>query len=132
MTPEKSELKVGDKQQLQLRVKSDAPLGMAIVTLRFDPKVLKVNSISMGNLFANAKTAPTLTQSIDEHGMVLMSIAPAAGSAPIADGALINIDVEALTAGDSTLAFDLSNVHVVASDGRPLLLQIEAVKLTVK
>ncbi len=132
LTPDKSELKVGDKQQLQVRVKSDAPLGMAVLTLRFDPKVLKVDSISMGGMFANAKNAPTLTQSVDEHGMILMSIAPAAGSALTADGSLINIDVEALTAGDSTLGFDLSNVHVVASDGRPLLLQIEPVKLTVK
>ncbi|HYX30527.1 MAG TPA: secretin N-terminal domain-containing protein [Pyrinomonadaceae bacterium] len=132
LTPEKTELKIGDKQQLQVRVKSDAPLGMALMTLRFDPKVLKIDSISMGDLFANVKNAPTLTQSVDEHGMVLISIAPAAGSTVTADGALINIDVEALAAGDGTLTFDLSNVHVVASDGRPLLLQIEPAKLTVK
>jgi hypothetical protein len=50
----------------------------------------------------------------------------------MADGTLLNIDVEALTPGDSTLAFDLSNVHVVASDGRPLLLDLQQVKLTVK
>jgi hypothetical protein len=132
LSPDKTELKVGEKQQLELRVKSDAPLGMAVMTLRFDPKVLKVNAISMGNLFANAKTAPTLTQSVDEHGLVLISIAPAAGSAVMADGTLINIQVEALAAGDSTLAFDLSNVHVVASDGRPLLLDLQPVKLMVK
>src|SRR5215471_3012396 len=132
LSPDKSELKVGDKQQLQLRVKSDAPLGMAIATLRFDPKVLKVTSISMGDLFANAKTPPALTQSIDGHGMVLMSVAPAAGTAVTANGGIINIDVEAVAPGDSTLAFDLSNVHVVAGDGRPLLLQIDPVKLTVK
>jgi len=132
LAPDKSELKVGDKQQLQLRVKSDAPLGMAIATLRFDPKVLKVTSISMGDLFANAKAPPVLTQSVDEHGMVLMSIAPASGTPVTANGGIINIDVEAVAPGDSTLAFDLSNVHVVAGDGRPLLLQIDPVKLTVK
>jgi general secretion pathway protein D len=132
LVPDKTELKTGEKQQLQLRVKSDAPLGMAVMTLRFDPKVLKVNAVSMGDLFAKAKTAPTLTQSVDEHGLVLISIAPAAGSAVVADGTLINIDVEALSAGDSVLTFDLSNVHVVASDGRPLLLDIQPVKLTVK
>ena len=132
LTPEKSELKIGDKQQLQLRVKSDAPLGLALITLRFDPKVVKVNSISMGDLFANAKTPPTLTQSVDNHGMILISLVPAAGSAVTADGAIFNIDVEALGAGDSTLAFDLSNVNVVASDGRPLLLQIAPIKLMVK
>jgi len=64
--------------------------------------------------------------------MILISITPAAGSPVIADGSLIHLEVEALAAGDSALAFDLSNVHVVASDGRPLLLQIEPLKLTVK
>ena len=132
LAPGSNELNVGEKRQLALRVKSDAPLGMALVTLRFDPKVLKINSISLGDLFANAKAAPTLTQSIDEHGMVLLSLTPAAGAAVTADGSLLNIDVEAIAAGDSTLAIDLSNVHLVASDGRPLLLQIEPIKLTVK
>jgi general secretion pathway protein D len=132
LAPEKSELRVGDKQQLALRVKSDAPLGLALVTLRFDPKVLKIASISFGDLFANARAAPTLTQSIDEHGMILLSLTPAAGSPVTANGALLNINVEAVGAGDSTLAFDLSNMHLVASDGRPLLLQIEPIKLTVK
>jgi len=132
LSPEIAELKVGDKQQLQLRVKSDAPLGMAIASFRFDPKVLKVTSVSIGDLFANAKQPPVLTQLVDEHGMALMSITPAAGSAVTANGGIINIGVEAVAPGDSALAFDLSNVHVVASDGRPLLLQIEPVKLTVK
>jgi hypothetical protein len=132
LSPETRDLKIGDKQQLQVRVKSDAPLGMAMVALRFDPKVLKINSVSMGDLFANARSAPTLTQSVDQHGMILVSITPAAGSAITADGALINLDVEALAAGESALAFDISNVHVVAGDGRPLLLNIEPVKLTVK
>ena len=132
LSSDKAELKVGDKHQLQVRVKSDAPLGTAIMMLRFDPRVLKVNGISLGDLFANAKGAPTLTQSVDEHGMVLISVAPGAGSSITADGALINLDIEALTAGDSSLAFDISNVHVVASDGRPLLLQINPAKLTVK
>jgi hypothetical protein len=132
LSPDNAELKVGDKQQLQVRVKSDAPLGTAIMMLRFDTKVLKINSISLGDLFASAKSVPSLTQSVDEHGMVLISLAPGAGSAIIADGALINIDVEALATGDSSMAFDISNVHVVASDGRPLLLQINPTKLTVK
>jgi len=126
------ELKVGEKRQLAVQLKSDAPLGMALVTLRFDPKVLKINSITPGSLFAGAKTAPTLTQSIDEHGMVLLSLTPGVGSVITADGTLLNIDVEAIASGDSNLNFDLSNIHLVASDGRAMLLQIEPVKLTVK
>jgi len=126
------DLKVGDKRQLSLQVKSDAPLGLAVITLRFDPQILKISGVSAGSLFANAKNPPTVTQSVDEHGMVLLSIAPAAGSAVTADGSLLTLEVQGLAAGDSNLAFDLSNVHLVASDGRTLTVQIEPIKLTVK
>ena len=40
--------------------------------------------------------------------------------------------LQGVAAGDSNLVFDLSNVHLVASDGRTLTVQIEPVKLTVK
>ena len=40
--------------------------------------------------------------------------------------------MRAVGAGDSLLAFDLANVHLIASDGRNVLLQVEPVKLMVK
>jgi hypothetical protein len=64
--------------------------------------------------------------------MLLVSLTPAAGSPLSGEGALLNIEFEAIAAGDSSLAFDLANVHLVASDGRNILLQVEPVKLTVK
>jgi len=73
-----------------------------------------------------------VTQSVDEHGMILLSISPASGSPITADGVLLNLEVEGLSAGDSALSFDLSNVHLVAGDGRTLTVQIEPIKLTVK
>ncbi len=132
LSPEQSEMRVGEKRQLALAVRTGAPLGLAVVTLRFDPHVIKVNSVTAGSIFANAKTAPALTQSIDQNGMLLVSLAPAAGSPVNGEGALLNIEFEAIAAGDSLLAFDLANVHLVASDGRNILLQVEPVKLTVK
>jgi general secretion pathway protein D len=132
MVSEKGELRVGEKQQLTVQVKSNAPLGLAVLTMRFDPNVIKIKSVSAGSIFLNAKVAPTITQSVDEHGLMLVSLAPAAGSAVNGEGALINFEVEAIGAGDSALAFDLANVHLVASDGRSVTLQIEPIKLTVK
>jgi hypothetical protein len=126
------DMRVGEKRQLALSVKAGAPLGLAVLTLRFDPHVIKVNSVTAGGIFANVKTAPALSQSIDQNGMLLVSIAPAAGSPLGGEGVLLNIEFEATAAGDSLLAFDLANVHLVASDGRNLLLQVEPVKLTVK
>lgn len=132
LSPGQSEMRAGEKRQLALAVRTGAPLGLAVVTLRFDPHVIKVNSVTAGSLFANAKTAPALTQSIDQNGMLLVSLAPAAGSPVNGEGVLLNIEFEAIAAGDSLLAFDLANVHLVASDGRNILLQVEPVKLTVK
>lgn len=132
LSPEQGEMKVGEKRQLALSLRTGAPVGMAVVTLRFDPKVVKVNSVAAGSLFANAKTAPGLTQSIDPSGMLLVSLSPAAGASISGEGVLLNIEFEAIAGGDSLLAFDLANVHLVASDGRNILLQVEPVKLTVK
>ena len=111
---DQGELKIGDKRQLALQVKSDAPLGLAVITLRFDPGILKIIGGSAGSLFASAKNPPTVTQSIDEHGMVLLSIAPASGSVNYGRRVLLNLDVEGVSAGDTALSFDLSNVHLVA------------------
>jgi len=129
---EQSEMRAGEKRQLSLAVKSGVPLGLAVLTFRFDPRVLRVTSVTAGGLFANARTAPQLTQSIDQSGMLLVSLVPAAGSPITGEGSLLNIEFEAIAAGDSLLAFDLANLHLVASDGRNILLQVESVKLTVK
>jgi Flp pilus assembly secretin CpaC len=132
LTPSINELRLGEKRRLAVEFNSEAPVGMAVLTLRFDPKVIKINSVSAGGLFANAKTAPNITQSIDEHGVLLVSVTPAAGAPLSGNGSLLNIDIEAIGAGDGALAFDLNNVHLMASDGRNTLLQIEPIKLTVK
>src|SRR5438067_3303985 len=132
LSPEKSEMQLGEKRQIAVHVSSEAPLALAVIALRFDPQVVKVKSVSAGSIFANAKTAPTLTQSIDEHGVLLVSLAPADGSTVNGECSLLNIDVEANGVGDSALAFDLANVHVVAKDGRPTALQIEQGCLRVK
>jgi general secretion pathway protein D len=126
------DMRVGEKRQLALSIKTGAPVGLAVLTLRFDPHVMKVNSVTAGGIFANAKAAPAVTYSLDQNGMLLVSIASSAGASMSGEGVLLNLEFEALASGDSLLAFDLANVHLVASDGRNLLLQVEPVKLTVK
>lgn len=128
----KSEMTVGEKQSLAIELESEAPLGLAVVMVRFDPNTIKVNNVVAGNLFANAKAAPAITQSADQKGVLLVSIAPAAGSSISGKGALVNLEVEAIGAGDSALAFDLSNVHLVSADGRSNVLQLAPATLTIK
>jgi len=132
LTPAKTEMTAGEKQQLSIELDSEAPLGLAVVMIRFDPNVVRINNIAAGKMFADAKTAPAITQSTDQKGVLLVSIAPAAGSQISGAGALLNFEVEAIAAGDSSIAFDLSNVHLITSDGRTTVLQLAPMSLTVK
>ncbi|MEP6705884.1 MAG: secretin N-terminal domain-containing protein [Pyrinomonadaceae bacterium] len=129
----KEEMGVGEKRSLSIELKSDAPLGLAVIMLRFDPNVIKINNVSPGSMFAGAKTPPVIIRSVDDKGMLLVSIAPGAGSQGLSgQGALLQLDVEALCAGDSAFTLDPGNVHLVAADGRSLMLQMGQSHLTVK
>ena len=133
LSPGRTEMKPGEKQLIAIDFKSDTPISMAVLTLRFDPRVIKVNAVLPGVIFVNAKTAPIIAQTIDRNGMLLVSITSTAG--PIRanhEGSLLNIEVEAVGIGDSGLASGQANVQLVASDGRNTLVQIEPIKLTVR
>ena len=132
INPEKNEMTVGEKRQFGVELNSEAPLGLAVVMLKFDPNIIKVNSVTPGKLFADTKAAPTLTQSTTPAGSLLISVAPAAGSQIAGQGELVNIDLQAIAAGDAAISFDLSNVHVVTADGRGSVLQMSPVNLIVK
>jgi general secretion pathway protein D len=132
LNPDKNEMTVGEKRQFSVELNSEASLGLAVVMLRFDPNVIKINNVTLGKLFADAKSLPTITKSSTEKGVFLVSLAPAAGVALSGQGSLLTIDVEAVGAGDGALGFDISNVHLVAADGRSIVLQLAPMSLTVK
>ncbi|MDT7809434.1 MAG: hypothetical protein QOJ70_3247, partial [Acidobacteriota bacterium] len=120
LLPEQQELKVGERRRVMVFLKTDAPLGLAAATLRFDPKALAVRSVSQGGLVEGDKSlAPVVTQSIDASGVLVVSVAPAAGARPLTgEGLLFVIEVEGLAPGETALQFDADKVHFIATDGR--------------
>jgi hypothetical protein len=131
--PEEQEMRVGEKRRLALVLKTDAPLGIAVLTLRFDPRAIAVRGISPGNLFAGVQgAAPTITQSVNPGGVLLVSVSPPPGALMTGAGVLIFIDIEAVAAGESAIRFDKDNMHLIASDGRSVLLQFVQSHVTVK
>jgi general secretion pathway protein D len=132
VNPDKNEMTVGEKRQLTIDLNSEASLGLAVVMLRFDPNIIKINNVTLGKLFTDAKTAPTITQSPTEKGVFLVTLAALPGSAISGQGSLLNIEVEGVAAGEAKLEFDISNVHLVSSDGRSTVLQLAPMSLTVK
>jgi general secretion pathway protein D len=133
LLPEQQELKVGERKRLMLFLKTDAPLGLATATLRFDPRSVAVRSISQGMLAANAASAPVLTQSLDmANGVLVLSVSPAAGAQPLTgEGLLLVIEIEGLASGDSALQFDADKVHLIATDGRNVRARVSASKFKV-
>jgi len=131
--PDNTELTVGEKRQLTLALNSPAPLGVAVVMLRFDPNILKVTNVTAGKMLSDAKSAPTISVLKNEGGVLLVSIAPAAGATISGEGSLLNLEVEGIAGGNSSLAFDLSSVHIVTADGSASVVQVSSpVTLAVK
>jgi general secretion pathway protein D len=120
LLPEQPEAKVGERRRVMVFMKTDAPLGLATATLRFDPRMLAVRSVSQGVLSTDNAAAPLLTQSVDaSKGVLIVSVTPAAGAQPLTgEGLLLVIEVEALAVGDAVLQFDADKLHLIATDGR--------------
>lgn len=126
IAPDKTDFAVGETRQLTVELNSPSALGKAVVMLRFDPNVLKVANVTAGKMFADAKAAPTVWLMKNEAGVLLVSISPAAGGTISGAGSLLNVVFEAIATGDSSLAFDLSNVHLVTSDGSASVLKLSS------
>jgi general secretion pathway protein D len=120
LMPERQEMKVGERRRVMVFLKTDAPLGLATATLRFDPKALAVRSVTQGGFAGEqAAGAPSVTQSVDPSGVLVVSVAPAAGARTLTgEGLLLVIEVEGLAPGETGLQFDADKVHLVATDGR--------------
>jgi general secretion pathway protein D len=130
-------LKVGEKRLFALKLNSDASLAVATVALRFDPKIVKVRTVSAGALLERVKEGAepgvSLTQSIDPAGVCLVSISNLNGVASIkGEGVLLLIEVEALAPGDSGIIFEKGAIHFVGTDLRDVVVEVSPVRAIVK
>ena len=132
LVPEQQELKAGERRRLMLMLRTDSPLGLVASTLRFDPRVVAVRSVSASALSADKSAAPVVTHTIDPKGVLVLSIAPGAGAQPLAgEGLLLVVEVEGLAAGEALLQFDADKVVIVATDGRTVRATASPARLKV-
>lgn len=125
-------LKVGEKRQFAVELNSAVSLGLAVLTLKFDPKVVKVSAVAAGSMFSGLEKAPSITHSIDPSGVCMISISTLNGTVPMTAGTLLLIEIEGLTPGDSGLVFNKETMHLVAIDARDVVLDLKHGALTVK
>lgn len=132
LVPESQEMRVGEKRRLMLVLKTDAPLNLATATLRFDPRVIAVRSVSKGALFGEKTAAPIIMQSLDPQGVLLVSVTPASVAPTFSgEGVMLMIEVEALAPGESAVSFDSDKVKFIAADARNVKIQVVQSKVKV-
>ena len=127
LAPANQSMRVGETRRFALDLRSDVPLALAIVALRFDPKVVKVQAISSGD---GGSGGASFTQSTDAAGVCLISISNLSGMK--GQATLLFIDVEGIGLGDAGLLLDKESMHLVATDARGVAVEVIPVRATVK
>jgi len=128
-------LKVGEKRRYAVQLNSDVPLNLALLALRFDPKVVKVHGLTAGSILpTSGETAPLFTPVVDAiAGTCLISISSLDGKASFkGSGPLLFIDIEAIGEGNASLIFVKETLHLVATDARAITSEIVQGTATVK
>jgi len=123
-------MRVGERRRLKLLLKTDAPLGLVALTLRIDPRVLGLRSVSAGTLLAPGDAH--VTHTLTPEGLLLVTVTSDTAATPVSGaGVLLTFEVEALGEGANPLRFDADDVHAVATDGRKVLLKVMTDQLSV-
>lgn len=125
-------LKAGEKRQMAIELTTDMPVGLAVLMLRFDPKVVKVTAINPGTLLPAGHTA-SLTQSVDPKGVYMFSLSTFNGATPLrGGGSLVLIQIEAIAAGDPAFSFDPQSLRLITPDARDITVELVPVRGSVK
>jgi general secretion pathway protein D len=123
-------MRVGERRQIKLLLKTDAPLGLVALTLRLDTRALAVRAVGAGTLFK--PTDARLTNTLTPEGLLLVTVASQDAALPVSGaGVLLTLEVEALGDCAEPLKFDADDVHVVATDGRKVLVKVMTDQLSV-
>jgi general secretion pathway protein D len=121
-------LKAGEKRQMAIELTTGTPVGLAVLMLRFDPKVVKVTAINPGTLLPAGHTA-SLTQSVDPKGVYMFSLSTFNGATPLrGGGSLVLIQIEAIAEGDPAFSFDPQSLRLITPDARDITVELVPVR----
>jgi hypothetical protein len=135
LVPEGDVMKVGEKRRYAIQLDSDVPLSTALISLKFDPKVVKIHALTAGSVLpTTGEAVPLFTPAIDASGTCLISISSLNGKASFrGSGPLLFIDLEAIGEGTASLMVVKETLQLVATDARDVKSQVvQGVVATVK
>lgn len=124
--------KAGEKRLLAIELKSDLPVGLAVMMLHFNPKVVKLTAINPGTLLPPGHKA-SLAQSVDPKGIYMFSISSFNGATPLQGaGSLILLEAEAIADGDAAFGFNKESLRLITPDARDIAVELMPVRAIAK
>lgn len=126
-------MKVGEKRRYAVQLNSDVALSLALLALRFDPKVVKVHGVTAGSILPATGDATALfTPLVDgTAGTCIVSISSLNGKVSFKGiGPLLFIDIEAIAEGNASLMFVKQTL--MGTDGRDVQSEVIQGTSTVK
>jgi general secretion pathway protein D len=133
LNPTSKPLNGGETRQYAIELKSDIPLALAVIALKFNPKVVKVRGVTAGPLVNGDKSTPSIISSVDPSGVCLISVSSRAGSTAIqGEGTLLLIEVEVLAPGHPGFILNKEAMHIVATDASDVALEVGPVQAMLK
>ena len=116
-------LRAGEKRHMAIELKTEMPVGLAVLMLRFNPKVVKVTAIDPGTLLPPGHAA-SLTQSVDPKGVYMFSLSTFNGATPLkGGGSLVLIQIEGIAEGDPAFGFDPQSLRLITPDAQDISVE---------
>lgn len=122
---ELSEMKVGDKIRMPVRIDGNGTFASAVVGLKFDPAKVAVRTVSFGDVFGSTAVNTDVLPFINQNGKMYVSLLSRDGKEVPAAGTLAYIEIEALIAGRPEIGFDHDVINFLTVDGKNLAIKRE-------
>lgn len=133
LATERSELSVGGRQRVAVRLKGDAALQSVQLVLCFDASILRVVGVTPGDMI-NTGGGAAVTASVDPRGTVVF-IAEASGASKSEapeGGTLFFVEVEGVSAGAGDLWLDGKALRLTSDGGRVVPVGVGRSRVLVK
>ncbi|MGH9916003.1 MAG: hypothetical protein ACRD63_12035, partial [Pyrinomonadaceae bacterium] len=132
ISPAVDEMQVGEKRILTLAFKADIPINLSVLTLMYDPHVIRLKVANSESRLGPDGAALRVTPSPDVSGSLLVTVTGADNQPYKGAGGLLTLEVEALKTGASAIKIDPGAIQLLSADGRRLQANIIGANITVK
>jgi len=119
------EMKAGSRIKLPVIINGDGAFSSSVIGLKFDDKKLAVRNVFFGDAFGGKLAGTTATPFLNQNGKMYVSLTTKDGVEVAAAGTLAVIEIEVLTDGVPSIAFDSDVINFLSADGKNFAVKVQ-------